>query len=251
VPLVILVAWLLAAVPRMFIGAPSWRESLRPYRWLVAGASTAAAAAVALMLTVFIVHDLPRRLDKASMTDRWGKPFERASTMVEQLRQSWNLASWSSRSDRPDLITLSLYVNACTSPNDRVLVQEYMPQVLALARRAFAGGHADLRPGFFETEEAQRLTLSRLQRQSVPMILLDTDDSLRNFRTSFPIIVEYIDQRYRLAATHVFDGRFGISLFVRRDLESDRTWQPLGWPCYGPGSHTVRVEQNAGSRHDG
>lgn len=251
VPLVILVAWLLAAVPRMFIGAPSWRESLRPYRWLVAGASTAAAAAVAVMLTVFIVHDLPRRLDKASMTDRWGKPFERASTMVEQLRQSWNLASWSSRSDRPDLITLSLYVNACTSPNDRVLVQAYMPQVLALARRAFAGGHADLRPGFFETEEAQRLTLSRLQRQSVPMILLDTDDSLRNFRTSFPIIVEYIDQRYRLAATHVFDGRFGISLFVRRDLESDRTWQPLGWPCYGPGSHTVRVEQNAGSRHDG
>ena len=78
-----------------------------------------------------------------------------------------------SRPERPDLVTLSLYVNACTAPNDRVLVQAYIPQVLALARRAFAGGHADLRPGFFKTEEAQRLVLDRLQRQSVPVILLD------------------------------------------------------------------------------
>jgi hypothetical protein len=150
-------------------------------------------------------------------------------------------------------VTLSLYINACTSPDDRVLVESYMPQVLALARRAFAGGHADLRPGFFETEDAQRLTLSRLQKQSVPMILLDTDDSLRNFRTSFPIIVKYLDAEYRLAATHVFDGRFGISLFVRRDLEPSRTWEPLGWPCYGPGTHktVMRPHDEHVERFDG
>ena len=64
---------------------------------------------------------------------------------------------------RPELITLSLYINACTAPTDRVLVQSYLPQVLAIARRAFAGGHADLRPGFFEMEDAQRLTLERLR----------------------------------------------------------------------------------------
>ena len=58
------------------------------------------------------------------------------------------------------------------------------------------------------------------------------------------------DAEYRLAATHVFDGRFGISLFVRRDLEPSRTWQPLGWPCYGPGSrqHTPPTSAASGLR---
>jgi hypothetical protein len=169
------------------------------------------------------------------MTDRFGKPFERVGHIAEQMRAEWSLASWMTRDDRPDLVTLSLYVNACTAPTDRVLVQAYMPQVLALARRAFAGGHADLRPGFFKTEEAQRLVVERLQRQSVPMILLETGDSLGGFRDSFPIVTAYIDQHYQMAATHVFDRRFGITLFVRRDAKPEGTWAPLGWPCFARG----------------
>ena len=66
------------------------------------------------------------------------------------------------------------------------------------------------------------------------MILLDTGESLDNFRKSFPIVVSYIDSEYRLAGTHVFDNRFGISLYVRRDREPIRVWQPLEWPCYAP-----------------
>ena len=154
---------------------------------------------------------------------------------------------WGARKERPDLITLSLYINACTAPTDRVLVQSYLPQVLAIARRAFAGGHADLRPGFFETEDAQRLTLERLRRQSVPMILLDTDDSLRSFHRSFPIVTEYVDREYRQAGTHEFDGRFGISLWVRKDRQPTGTWEPLGWPCYGTGTN-VAHSQTMGSR---
>jgi hypothetical protein len=71
-----------------------------------------------------------------------------------------------------------------------------------------------------------------LRRQSVPLILLDTGDSLRNFRKSFPIVVEYIEQEYRFVGEHVFDERFGISLFVRKDREPTGTWSPLEWPCY-------------------
>ena len=80
------------------------------------------------------------------------------------------------------------------------------------------------------------------------MILLDTDESLRNFGKSFPMIVSYIDEQYRLAATHVFDGRFGISLFVRRDREPVRTWEPLGWPCYGPSTRAQHNETQGPTR---
>jgi len=130
-------------------------------------------------------------------------------------------------------------------------VQAYMPQVLALAQRAFAGGHADLRPGFFETEEAQRLTVERLRRQSVPIILLDTGDSLRNFRKSFPIVVEYIEQEYRFVGVHVFDERFGISLFVRKDREPTGTWSPLEWPCYSDGVTHADARASQGGRRIG
>jgi hypothetical protein len=169
------------------------------------------------------------------MVDRWGKPPERAFEIANQLKNEWDLRTWENRPERPELITLSMYVNACTAPTDRVLVQGYLPQVLGLARRAFAGGHGDLRPGFFGSTREQQLTVDRLRRQPVPIMLLDTGQSLENFRSSFPLVTAYIDDRYELAGTHEFDGRFGISLFVRKGVAPAGTWEPLGWPCYGSG----------------
>jgi hypothetical protein len=235
VPLVILLAWVAVAVPRMLVSPASLSAVAQSRVRLVRPLIAVGLVAMAMILGLTLSKNFYRRLDQSGMVERWGKPFERAEYITESLRRDWDLRSWESRQDRPELITLSMYVNACTAPTDRVLVQGYLPQVLALARRAFAGGHADLRPGFFATESAQRLTLARLQRQHVPIMLLDTDRSLENFRKSFPIVTEYIDREYRLFGTHEFDGRFGLSLFVRKDLTPNSTWEPLGWPCYGTG----------------
>jgi hypothetical protein len=235
VPLAILMAWLLVALPRMLLRDVSLRPSWLPVRWPIRVAVTVVGAGIAILFAVLVKGDLYTRLDKASMTDRFGKAFERVGVISNQLRVDWDLGLWAARPERPDLITLSLYVNACTTPDDRVLVQSYLPQVLAIARRAFAGGHADLRPGFFEFEEAQRLTVERLRRRSVPIILLDTEDSLRSFYRSFPIVTAYIDQEYRQAGMHTFDERFGLTLYVKKDRTPIGTYEPLGWPCFGSG----------------
>ena len=237
VPLVILVAWLLVALPRMLRSDVSLQPAWMPVRWPLKVGVTLIGAGIALLFVVLIKGDLYTRLDKASMTDRFGKPFERVDVIANQLRVDWDLGLWAARPERPDLITLSLYINACTTPDDRVLVQSYLPQVLAIARRAFGGGHADLRPGFFEFEEAQRLTVERLRSRSVPIILLDTDDSLRSFYRSFPIVTAYIDQEYRQAGMHTFDERFGLTLYVRKDRTPTGTYEPLGWPCFGTGKN--------------
>lgn len=234
VPLAILLSWLVVAVPRLVV-TRSLAPAAQARPWLVRALAMSGAAVIAFILLATLSRDFYDRLDRSSMAERLGKPPERALQIARQLRQEWDLRTWEDRADRPELITLSMYVNACTAPTDRVLVQGYLPQVLALAQRAFAGGHADLRPGFFDTEAAQRLTLDRLRRQSVPIMLLDTGQSLENFRSSFPLVTAYIDDRYRLAGTHEFDGRFDISLFVRKDLTPEGTWGPLGWPCYGTG----------------
>ena len=224
VPLAILVTWLLAAVPRIVAQGSPWAVRT------VVGVGT---ASIAVILWVALSRDFYDRLDRSSMVERVGKPFERAGQIASQMRQEWHLDSWAERTDASELIMLARYVNACTAPTDRVLVQRYMPQVLALAQRAFAGGHADLRPGFFGTDEAQHLTVTRLQAQSVPLILLDTDQSFENFRSSFPLVMAHIDREYQLAGTRVFDERFGVNLFVRKDRTPSGTWEPLAWPCYG------------------
>jgi len=235
VPLVIILAWLVVAMARVVGPARGEDGPAKAGHYVLRLTAVPATAAIVIVLYLSVSADFYRRLDKAAMTDRFGKPFERVGHIADQMREEWSLASWMARDKRPDLVTLSLYVNACTNPGDRVLVQAYMPQVLALARRAFAGGHADLRPGFFKTEEAQRLVVERLKRQSVPIILLEAGDSLGGFRDSFPLVTAYIDQHYEMAASHVFDGRFGTTLFVRRDAKAEGVWEPLGWPCFARG----------------
>jgi hypothetical protein len=232
VPHAILLAWLGAALPRVMTSRSSLRPSLQaaavPLRVML-------AVPAALLLFVAVSgfsHDLYRRLDKAALVERPGKAFERVGSVSRQLRGDWRLATWVQREPRPDLINLALYLNACTKPADRVLVQHYLPQILALSRRGFAGGHADLRPGFFNTTEAQMLTLERLRRQSVPVVLLDTGDSYRNFRKSFPLIAKHLDDHYSLRGTHLFDGRFSVNLFVRNDVDFSGRYEPLDWPCY-------------------
>jgi hypothetical protein len=176
--------------------------------------------------------DLGRRLEKASLTEGADHAFERSTRLARQIREEWRLVYWKDREGRPDLLNLVMYLDSCTRPQDRIFVQPYIPQVLGLARRGFAGGHADLRPGFFTAPEAQVLTLERLRRQSVPVALLETDDAYRNFRKAFPLIAEYFDREYVLGGTRRFDGRFGIQLFVRRDAVPTRRYEPLDWPCY-------------------
>ena len=230
VPLAILVTWLIVAVPRMLISRAALSPAAQRRVWPVRILLGTGATAIALIFGAGLSRDFYDRLDRSSMVERVGKPFERLGQIAAQMRREWNLDTWAQRTDTPDLITLSRYVNACTAPSDRVLVQAYLPQVLALAQRAFAGGHADLRPGFFATDDAQRLTLARLKAQSVPIILLDTGQSYENFRSSFPLITAYIDREYQRAGTREFDGRFGVNLFVRKDRTSAGTWEPFGWP---------------------
>jgi hypothetical protein len=235
VPLAILLAWMLVALVRLLLVSRDLPSTLGRFAGLARVAGVAAAAPLLFVFWAGTTRDFYDRLDKAALTDRVGKGFERAQGVAGQVRQDWMLESWLARPGRPELLDLAFYVNACTAPTDRVLVQGYMPQVLALARRAFAGGHADLRPGFFTSPAAQDLTVARLQRQAVPIVLLEAGKELEDFRGSFPIVIAYLERTYRVAGTRVFDGRFGTTLLVRRDREPTGTYAPFGWPCYGAG----------------
>lgn len=232
VPHAVLIAWLAAAVPSLLIGRASWRPSLAHLRLPLGVGVLAMTAAIAFVLGAFVTTDLYDRLDQADMATRPRNMIERAVLMDRRLRERWDLAAW--REDRPELVDLSQYLRDCTAPTDRVFVQLYLPQVTALANRGFAGGHADLRPGFFTTEDAQRLTIERLRRQSVPLLLLETEDTRRSFRRAFPLVSAYFDQHYAIAGARTFEDRFPVTLWVRGDYVAAPRHEPLGWPCPVP-----------------
>jgi hypothetical protein len=232
VPHAILLAWLIATTVRATLSRSCLRDGVRRWAAPVRATLVAVMVSFAFVMWAGLSNNLHDRLDAAALADGPRNALERVGQVRRQLRDDWQLYTWVHRNDRPDLITLALYLDACTARNDRVFVQPYIPQVLALARRGFAGGHADLRPGFFTSAEAQRLTVDRLKRQSVPVALLETGASYENFRRSFPIVTRYLDDRYTLAATHVFDRRFGVQLFVLKDHAAARRYELLDWPCF-------------------
>ncbi len=233
VPHAVLVAWLPAALAASIRRPDLLRPSLRGRILSTATRSVALAAGATLLaiLGVAVTGDLYRRLEKAWLTDGPGKAFDRADTMWNNIGEALPLAP-DMEVDSDSLLSLALYLRECTRPTDRILMQHYLPQVLALSERGFAGGHADLRPGFFTSQAMQRLTINRLAYQSVPVALLGAGETLGGFRASFPLVAEYIDERYEKAGERVFDGRFPVRLLVRRDAKPTRIFQRLDWPCF-------------------
>jgi hypothetical protein len=231
VPHAIMLAWLPVALAGLF----RRRERLAPALRRPATAFAARLAAVALVLpflavvAVAVTSTFPRRMEVTALAEGPHEALARTRVMWDRISDAFPPAN----PPPPDsLMMLVFYLRECTRPADRVFMQHYLPQVLGLAERGFAGGHADLRPGFFTTDEMQRLTVHRLRRQSVPVALVGTGDSWGGFRESFPLVTAYFDERYRSAGERTFDERFGIRLLVERDGQAVRRFGPLDWPCF-------------------
>lgn len=220
VPLAILLAWLLMAM------LVAWKRS-RPAGALV----TVLVLPLAIIVAVPVTANLSDRLDAATMLEGPSTSVRRAAYMRGVLKQLWPLERFASATDEGPL-RLAFYLRQCTRPTDRVLMQYYLPQVLALAERGFAGGHADLRPGFFTTVEAQRLTIERLERQSVPVVVLETGESLAAFRESFPLITAYLDAHYEPAGEREIDDRYTVHLLVKKTAVPTRRYDVIDWPCF-------------------
>ena len=231
VPHVLLLAWLPVALVGLF------RRGLVEERFRAGRAWPAlrgiATVAIGLLLAIVVIATtarLPVRLEAAVVNNGVEAALERAGRIRDQIDASWPL-SRANTPDDPGVLELAFYLAECTRPSDRVLMQHYLPQVLALAQRGFAGGHADLRPGFFASDDMQRLTVARLQRQPVPVVLLAAGADLESFRGSFPLVVAYLDAQYVNAGERALDERYSVNLLVSRAAAPRGRYEPLDWPC--------------------
>lgn len=186
--------------------------------------------ATAGVTTLVLIPSVRERLDHAGMTERPLGVFDRFGVVTRRL-QTWPLEFWSSP-DAEGSMRLAFYLRDCTAPTDRVFISQYMPQVAALAQRAFAGGHGDLRPSFFTSPADQRLTLARLERQRVPIAIVPAGGEYEGFRKDFPRIDAYLATRYLSAGDVDLGGRVRVRLLVSRDMVPTGQYRQQGWPCF-------------------
>jgi len=126
---------------------------------------------------------------------------------------------------------LARYVLECTQPTDRLFVTWFAPEIAFYAERGFAGGQVHLLPGWHQSASDQQLTVSRLRRQQVPIVLADAGGDAV-FRRRFSIVHDYVYQHYVVAADSDFGGSRIIRVLVERGRTPARVYQPLALPCY-------------------
>ena len=138
---------------------------------------------------------------------------------------------WYAPPDSTGIPALTRYVQQCTRPSDRLLVAWFEPQIFFYAERPFAGGQTYLDAPWHSSIEDQALTIDRLRRQRVPIVLVNAAMESA-FHEAYALVHQYVSANYVEAARSGFGTAAAYAVFVRRGLPPKRTYGPLGLPCY-------------------
>jgi hypothetical protein len=202
--------------------------------------SPAARAAVALVPALLLVQmfaaawefsDVRRELDTSGLSDSWGKITRRYAAVRDELR-GLPPAAWQQRAEQSGIVGAAAYVGQCTSPDDRILVTGATHEIPVLARRRFAAGQAMFKLSLYTSERDQQRALTRLEQQSVPLVLVDARESEGGVLSDYPLVARHLAARYREAGTIDVDEEPRLRLFVDARREPARLDPRFGLPCF-------------------
>jgi hypothetical protein len=196
-------------------------------RWL---GFTAAVVVLAVMLVAFVrVNSLRHELETGGLTVSPAAAGQRFTQVSDTLREL-PPTTWQ---DRPTegALAIARYLAVCTRPTDRVLMGIYEDAIPYYARRLFAGGQPFFAFGFFRSERAQRQTLERLQRQSVPVVVTAADYE-REIAANYPLVAAYIAEHYREVGLVRAEGAPYARVFVESSRAVSGVDAVLGYPCF-------------------
>lgn len=220
----------LAAVLGAVLGSAAAARTGSFRRRAARGVALAAVLAIAVA-DVVLLGSVSREIDTGGWRHGPAGLVRRAayvSSEVARLPES----AWEDE-HASDAMLVAQYINACTHPRDRVFVLSYAPELLPLSGRLFAGGVATLvvAPN---TPEGDAFILSRLQGQSVPVVLSEPDqlDPLEGrLPEYFPRVHAFLRSRYSRAGTLRAGGETVHVLATRLRVPSG-TFRGTALPCF-------------------
>lgn len=222
VPAALLGAWLLGLL---------WR--MKSHRAVVLSARTMTAAVLVLTtLAIWRVGDVTNKLDEVgAFEDDLEHIRDHIDALITALTQPEVEARKLPSRVSAGLVPFLRYVGRCTAPTDRMLVSGPYPDVFVLGRRGFGGGHIAFLEAFYHSDADQQLTLTRLQGESVPFVVLPLDDQ-DAFSRSFPRILAHVTAAYDVLVDIPVDGLKGVRIMVDRARTRIGTDRETGWPCF-------------------
>jgi hypothetical protein len=220
VPAAILGAWLLGAA--FGVGATVRRR---------VALGVAAALFVVTAAAVSVVGNVPGELNRAGILNRAGAMTDRIDDLSVRLRKTLPQGSHVPSRNSEALLPFFAFVERCSSPADRLVMTGLQPDVFVLANRGFAGGQMAYRPSFYASEKDQQTAIARMQRQSVPFVIVALEEET-GFRGALPLVAAYVDAHYQtLAHIPVADTR-GLQIYVERGRRAASVDAATGWPCF-------------------
>lgn len=216
-PVAILAAWL------------SWRLASGSKMWRGVTWSVAAIVLVLTTQSLATTGSVRHELDTTGLSDGVKKIGRRLAAVTTELR-----ALPPSGAVPPDPEpNAAEYLRICTAPTDRVLVVADSPEILAMAGRSFAGGHPTFRPGFYTLASDQRRTLDRLSHESVPVVLLDQEQSYTShFVPQFRLIHEHVMASYERKGELPAPAGPPIQVFTQRGRVALGHYRTTDLPCF-------------------
>ena len=222
-PAAILAAWITGVALR----APHLQAGRGWFR-IVARAAVGAAWLVVLWFAT-IFGQTGERLEAAGMLAGPQAAVNRFNDTLATLQL--RPIDWYAPAGSTGIPALTRYVHQCTRPSDRLLVAWFEPQIFFYAERPFAGGQVYLEAPWHSSTDDQTLTIDRLRRQRVPIVLVNAAMETA-FHEAYALVHQYVSANYVEAARWGFGTAAEYAVLVRRDVTPARTYGPLKLPCY-------------------
>jgi hypothetical protein len=188
------------------------------------------ALLLVLMFGAFIqFNSIARELETGGILVSAEETYRRFHEVRRTLR-ALPPEDWAGHEARGSL-TVARYLAECTAPDDLVLMGTYADEIPYYARRRFAAGQGLFAFGFSRGEADQRLALERLQRQSVPVAVMDADYE-HEFGHNYPLLASHLAHHYRDLGVIPTGGEPRFRLFVEAARRPRGVDPRLGIPCF-------------------
>ncbi len=221
VPAVLLSAWLVGQIRLI-----AWR----PTR--MAWATAAAVLFFVSSFSVVTVGKTVEQLNRASLFGGLHRMPERFVDRSAQLHDRWNERAMPAGPSGA-LIPFFQYLERCTTPDQRLLVPGFIPEVPVHAGRPFAGGRMTILPGYLDAPDERRQLLDTIKRQSVPFMIV-TSRSKDAVWAAYPDLAGYIDTQFAPLATYIIgeDRSVVVDVRVNRQMPTTGVDAKTEWPCF-------------------
>lgn len=179
------------------------------------------------LINTWILSDVPNRVKETRVAEGLGT----IRRTIEVVKETGTIWPWERFWPAGELPAAVRYLNACTRPDDAVLLTWAAPEYYFFAKRRFAAGHAlFLPPDAFTGAHDQARMLERIRGERIPVVLINEGRN-DEFAKAYPAVERHVRDAYVPVGKFIIRDGSLITVAISRDLKATGSYDPEGWPC--------------------